>query len=1183
LSASLHDLRSPEASLAARCVRASIARQLFDARSEVEVAGTRFTIQRRLGAGAMGAVYETERSGRSGRYALKVLHEAGSEYAYRLKREFRTLSRLGHPNLVVLHELFADADGAAFSMELLRGTDFLSYVRPHGAVELPRLRRVVAQLAEGLAALHTEGVVHRDLKPSNVLVDGNERAVLLDFGVALVGPEHDVSGTRGFMAPEQRLGQTTPASDLFALGVMMQLALEGSHAESGSSPELARLRALSERLCDSRALARPTPLELVRELNQSPRAHSVPRASIPFIGRAGELTRLTAFATEPRRAIGLAYVHGPAGYGKSALIAELTRRLGRVSAHTLVLSGRCCRRETVRYRALDPLMDALSDALLHGGPERTRDLHACASSDLLDLFPVLARVPALRPRARVAAPLADPRERRAVAMNALRQLLHRVCRVQPVLMCIDDGHWLDEESFELIRDLLQGPDAPPVRWLLAARPHDVDRCGRLAAALAPPDVWLVPLAELEAGDALALARSLFPEQEELWTYTSSLPDRSPFMLTQLGQVSREAPAGVPMRTLEHAIQERVEGLPGLPRQLLRLVSLSAAPASLELLCLAGGVQRAEAESALHLLEAQRWVQPVAGDAIRVEPYHDKIAEIVSQAISPALRSEAHRDLASALEQAMDAADPRALLFHYRHAGESQKALRLAELEAGRAEQRLSFHEAAGLFAECEALTSDALERSRFVRARADALVNAGRDREAAQILRALSENTPDDGERYVLAGSAAQLYFRAGHRAEAILLLAPWLQRHGLRPCATRTGCVASFLVHRARLLLPVTRVRRDAGQVARVELCELVARGFSRMQVLDALDYASRLAWLVRRGATEPQRIQALLFDALVHALIAPKSARAEALLARAHTLCESAADPVLLARWSLTVAQCAGFRIDRNVVIENARRAVRLFEAHGRGVQMELGEARWLALLAEFGRGQRVVSELSPLIRDAAQRGDKHTEANGRICLAVGLLADDEALGARTQVELALACREAGPREAIHWIGQASQARVDLYEGHWGRAYERLRRALGAMARHGYGLVPWIRIELRYLFALAALRAHGRRARHDVRVIARRLAAEQLLWPALLARQLQSALLALEGDRERAAAQLTAVADDFVQAGGAWYAWGSLLLAHRVSGDEANGERLVVSLRARGTPEPRRFLTSYAPGLET
>jgi len=56
------------------------------------------------------------------------------------------------------------------------------------------------------------------------------------------------------------------------------------------------------------------------------------------------------------------------------------------------------------------------------------------------------------------------------------------------------------------------------------------------------------------------------------------------------------------------------------------------------LCLAGGVQRAEVECALHLLEAQRWVQPVAVDAIRVEPYHGRIAEIVSQAISPALRT-----------------------------------------------------------------------------------------------------------------------------------------------------------------------------------------------------------------------------------------------------------------------------------------------------------------------------------------------------------------------------------------------------------------------------------------------------------------------------------------------------------------------------------------------------------------
>jgi hypothetical protein len=468
-------------------MRACLADRLFGVGSDVQVAGARFSVRRRLGAGAMGIVYEVERAGSRGSFALKVLRRSSHEDAYRLKREFRTLSRLGHPNLVVLYELFADADGAAFSMELVRGSDFLSYVRPNGAVDLQRLRRVLCQLAEGLWALHSEGVIHRDVKPSNVLITEECRTVLLDFGVALAGPERDVCGTVGFMAPEQRLGNTTPASDLFALGVMLRRALEGPRDGAAHALELARLSELSDRLTAADPRARPTALELLREISDAPRVRLV-RTPAPFVGRARELSRLMAFATPPRRAPRLACVEGAPSFGKTALVAKLARQLARAEQPPLLLSGRCCRRETLRYRALDPLLDAFSDALLHAEVRVGAALTAYASDALLELFPVLARVPALNLPTPQSVQRVDPRERRAAAVNALRELLAYVCRIQPVAMCIDDAHWLDEESFELIRELLRAPDAPPVLWIFATRPHDADRCRLLAQTLAPTEV-----------------------------------------------------------------------------------------------------------------------------------------------------------------------------------------------------------------------------------------------------------------------------------------------------------------------------------------------------------------------------------------------------------------------------------------------------------------------------------------------------------------------------------------------------------------------------------------------------------------------------------------------------------------------------------------------------------------------
>jgi serine/threonine protein kinase/tetratricopeptide (TPR) repeat protein len=209
------------------------------------IAGDRFEIIRMLGKGGMGVVYEAFDRERETPVALKTLAGVSPERLFSLKREFRAVADLRHPNLVALHELFGDERGCFLSMELLRGQDILRYVRgslarggPAGAVAAPpilttigrlaapelitatavsasvapgsmepetsgliipragelgrfadhcdpqRLRRAFAGLTEGLRVLHAAGIVHRDLKPSNVMVTEDERVVLMDFGIA---------------------------------------------------------------------------------------------------------------------------------------------------------------------------------------------------------------------------------------------------------------------------------------------------------------------------------------------------------------------------------------------------------------------------------------------------------------------------------------------------------------------------------------------------------------------------------------------------------------------------------------------------------------------------------------------------------------------------------------------------------------------------------------------------------------------------------------------------------------------------------------------------------------------------------------------------------------------------------------------------------------------------------------
>jgi hypothetical protein len=227
----------------------------------------RFSVYRRLGAGAMGMVYEAYDRQRQAWVALKTMQQVNPTEIYRLKQEFRSLADLAHPNLISLYELVSDEGVWFFTMELIQGTDFLSFVRdgagaavtnaagpkppaadpgqaciprpltrPLAPPGLERLRSALTELAEGLVALHSADRLHRDIKPSNVLVTKEGRVVLLDFGLASMLEKHGlyqsierhVVGTAAYMSPEQaRSSPLTPATDLYSMGVMLYESLTG--------------------------------------------------------------------------------------------------------------------------------------------------------------------------------------------------------------------------------------------------------------------------------------------------------------------------------------------------------------------------------------------------------------------------------------------------------------------------------------------------------------------------------------------------------------------------------------------------------------------------------------------------------------------------------------------------------------------------------------------------------------------------------------------------------------------------------------------------------------------------------------------------------------------------------------------------------------------------------------------
>jgi serine/threonine protein kinase len=215
----------------------------------------RYRIERLLGEGGMGAVYQAEHTHMRKRLAVKVLHPEMSrlpEVVARFEREAMAAAHIDHPNVATATDFGKLEDGSFFLvLEFVEGKSLRESIA-RGPLEVGRAMRILRQAAAALVRAHALGIVHRDLKPENVMLvdrDGEPDFVkVLDFGIAKVPvgelsrDEHNKAGPAGtaltqlgmvygtpeYMAPEQALGQNvTPSADIYALGVMMFEMLAG--------------------------------------------------------------------------------------------------------------------------------------------------------------------------------------------------------------------------------------------------------------------------------------------------------------------------------------------------------------------------------------------------------------------------------------------------------------------------------------------------------------------------------------------------------------------------------------------------------------------------------------------------------------------------------------------------------------------------------------------------------------------------------------------------------------------------------------------------------------------------------------------------------------------------------------------------------------------------------------------
>ncbi len=191
-----------------------------------------------IGRGAMGVVWRGRDELLHRDVAVKEVQLAsgapGDAGYERTLREARAAAQLNHPGVVTVFDILEEAGSPWIVMELVQGRSLDQLIAEDGPLPPRHAAALGGGLVSALAAAHAAGVLHRDVKPANVLVTGDGRAVLTDFGIAKIGTDSGLTmtgmvvGTPGFTAPERIRGEAaTPASDLWSLGATLYAAVEG--------------------------------------------------------------------------------------------------------------------------------------------------------------------------------------------------------------------------------------------------------------------------------------------------------------------------------------------------------------------------------------------------------------------------------------------------------------------------------------------------------------------------------------------------------------------------------------------------------------------------------------------------------------------------------------------------------------------------------------------------------------------------------------------------------------------------------------------------------------------------------------------------------------------------------------------------------------------------------------------
>ena len=1067
----------------------------------------RFELRRVLGEGSMGIVYEAFDHERGMLVALKTVRRLDAQTLYRLKTEFRARTDLEHRNLVRLGELLHDDGHWFFTMELVEGWPFLDWVREGpGDPDDPttpemRLRDAVRQLASGLDALHRSGAVHRDLKPSNVLVTRKGRVVVLDFGlVGEAAPDRrsaglDVIGTAAYMAPEQaRSSSVAPSADCYSVGVMMYEALSGRLPFDGAPLEIItrkqnedplppysgqpanssifELSALCMELLRRRAQDRPSAAAIVKRLT----ARDIPdERPPPFVGRTRELSVLEA-ALDHVTELGASavFVEGESGIGKSSLVRSFIDRVHQRHPAALVLSGRCYERESVPFKGIDNIVDALAHELMRRHPvdvalHLTNDVEALAR-----VFPVLRRVSAI---ARLSVPRpASPVELRARAFRGLRALLASLAATQTIVIVLDDLQWADTDSIALLREILHPPNAPRILVVITRRSDAGERPDL-------PNHDVLALGRLSPEEGRALIKLIAPGREaEADALVDDAGGHPMFMHELVRHVAAPLDRAPSAHRFEDALWARILRMDHRARRVLELIAVAGAPLPQGVIGQALDVEPPRLAKMLASLRATSLVRTGGTRTIDpVEPYHDRVREAVVARVPMPRRRRYHERLATVLLASPIAGkDPLTIVRHLEAAGHIAHAGELAINAARRAEEALAFELAAALWEVALRLGDppEDVRRDMLLR-RAQALSNAGRGPEAAIAFLVASKNATG-ALNFSCRRHAAHELLVSGHVHDGLALLRSVLAEIGDEIPTTSAAVKRQLAWRWLRIAIRGTRFRaritpdvRTAVDELRLDMMRSASLGLSMVEPLTGAALQAR-AVLVALRIGEPARFAyALCFHAMYLASTGTRVAAARKLVAQARQIAHEIAHPLLIG-WTRAGEGIAEFFAGHHAlsldILEEAEGQLR---ERSVGTSAELNHIRNFMLFAlrRMGAYDELRDRQTEYVRDALRRGDRYAATSYVWSSNVVHLAAGDPERAREDMATVTWSSPEDGLHLQHWFHVRARAEIAMYEDDRGEI-DALVPQLRAFLGPAISRVEAVATETRYQLARVAIR---------------------------------------------------------------------------------------------------------------